>query len=56
MKYIVEFEVQDGNCELYKQIDPNNCEAACKACPLKGAEYCMDFNMHTAEIVNVTVK
>ena len=56
MRYVVEFEVQDGNCELYKLVNPNDCESACRLCPLKDADYCMDFDMHKAKVVRAEAK
>lgn len=56
MKYIVTFEVTDGDCELYKQFDKDDADSACKTCPLNGAYYCMDLNMHTAEIIDVKLE
>lgn len=53
MMYRVEFEVEDGNCEIYKKLDPNDCEKFCKMCPLRHAPYCMDLNMHNAKIHKV---
>lgn len=51
MKYIVEFEVEEGDCELYKNLDENDVDSACKTCPLRYAHFCMDLNMHSAKII-----
>lgn len=56
MKYTIIFEAQDGNCELYKKLNANDCESACKTCPLNNALYCMDLNMHNAKIINTTLE
>lgn len=56
MKYIVEFEVEEGDCKLYEQFNKNDADSACKTCPLNGANYCMDLNMHKAKVVNVNLQ
>lgn len=56
MKYIVEFEVEDGDCELYKNFDENDADSACKTCPLKDAYYCMDLNMHKAKVIKAELE
>lgn len=56
MKYTVTFEVEDGNCEFYKHFNENDSDSACKTCPLRGAYYCMDLNMHKAKIINSTLE
>ena len=55
MKYIVEFDVEDGDCELYKLHNPNDADSACRSCALRGANYCMDLNMHKAKVINAKV-
>lgn len=56
MKYTVTFEVEEGDCEIYKSIDANDCEKACNNCPLNNALYCMDLNMHKAKVINSTLE
>lgn len=56
MKYIVEFEVEDGDCEIYKHFNKNDDESSCKTCPLRGAYYCMDLNMHKAKVIKAEVR
>jgi len=56
MKYTVEFEVEEGDCELYKQFNKNDADSACEVCLLRDAHYCMDLNMHKAKVVNVSLQ
>lgn len=56
MKYTVEFEVEEGNCELYRNFDENDVDSACNTCLLKDANYCMDLNMHLAKVVKTNLK
>ena len=56
MKYIVEFEVEEGDCELYKNFDNNDADSACSVCPLREANFCMDLNMHNAKVINTTLE
>lgn len=56
MKYTITFEVQDGNCELFKKLNANDCDSACKICPLREADFCMDLDMCNAKIINATLE
>ena len=56
MKYTVTFEVTEGDCELYKNFDKHDADSACKTCPLNGAYYCMDLNMHKAKVVSAKIE